>query len=578
MTATEAHPTDRPPSPVSGPPPPGRLEAVVTGVLAAGGALAAGELAASLAAPTPGPVVAVANRVVDDAPTWFVDFGKDVFGLNDKPALILGTILISLTLGGLFGLAARRRPWLGVAGFAAFGLIGLLAIGVDAQGGWGAGVVISALAVAAGAAILLFLPSTLAPDRAESGLRPTTAANRAVTAPATDGPGGEPATGEPPSDTPTATAVTASPTDPPVSRRSFLGWAGVVGAAGAVAAAGAREIRARSSASQARDAIEFAATAEEATTELERTVARAATGQVGSTEGITPLVVPSDEFYLIDTALIKPQVDPADWSLTIRGMVDNELTITYDELLERATTIAPVTLSCVSNEVGGDLVGNAIWRGVPLTDLLDEAGVHPRASQIASRSVDGWTCGFPTEAAYDGRTALVAVGMNDEPLPIRHGFPARLVVSGLYGYVSATKWLSEIELTTLEAFDGYWIPRGWSKLGPIKTQSRIDTPRRGTEVAAGTVVAIAGVAWAPDRGVDTVEVQVDDGEWVAASLGETLGADAWVQWLLPWEATPGRHVIRVRATDGTGETQTSEPAPPAPDGAQGWHAIEIDAV
>lgn len=531
----------------------GRGPAALTGVLAAAGALAAGELAGSLAAPIPGPVVAVANRVVDEAPAWFVDFGKSVFGLNDKPALIIGTVIISGILGALFGLLARRSQGAAILGFVAFGLVGLVSIGVDAQGGWLAGILISIVAVATGLVILLLLPTTLVADRATTGLEAPSAAG-------VDRP------------------VTASPTNPPVTRRSFLGWAGVVGAAGAVAAAGAREIRARSSATQAREAVEFTAPPAEVATEIDRAVTQAASGEVGSTSGITPLIVDSDDFYLIDTALTKPQVDPANWSLTIGGMVDNELTLTYDDLLERATTIAPVTLSCVSNEVGGDLVGNAVWRGVPLTELLDEAGVQAGATQIASRSVDGWSCGFPTEAAYDGRTALVAVGMNDEPLPIRHGFPARLVVAGLYGYVSATKWLSEIELTTLEDFDGYWIPRGWSKLGPIKTQSRIDTPRRREEVPAGSVVPIAGVAWAPDLGVERVEVQVDDGPWMEATLGESLGPDAWIQWLYRWEATPGDHTIRVRATDGSGQTQTSEVAPPAPNGASGWHQVEITAV
>lgn len=551
MAATDVHDTPqehRRPGPPIGP-----GAAALTGLLAAGGALAAGELAASLDAPTPGPVIAVANRVVDEAPAWFVDFGKSVFGLNDKPALILGTIIISAVLGALFGLLARRNPGAAMAGLVAFGLVGLVSIGVDAQGGWVAGVVISVIAVAVGVAILALLPRTLVADRAATGLV---------------------APGAPGSDLRFAT----SPTNPPVTRRGFLGWAGMVGAAGAVAAAGANEIRARSSAAEARDAVEFTAPPAEVATEIDRAVAQAASGEVGSTAGITPLIVPSDDFYLIDTALTKPQVDPANWSLTIRGMVDNELTFTYDDLLERATTIAPVTLSCVSNEVGGDLVGNAVWRGVPLTELLDEAGVQPGATQIASRSVDGWSCGFPTDAAYDGRTALVAVGMNDEPLPIRHGFPARLVVAGLYGYVSATKWLSEIELTTIEDFDGYWIPRGWSKLGPIKTQSRIDTPRRRQEVAAGSIVPIAGVAWAPDLGVERVEVQIDEGEWAEATLGESLGPDAWIQWLYRWEATPGDHTVRVRATDGSGQTQTPDPAPPAPNGASGWHQIEITAV
>jgi DMSO/TMAO reductase YedYZ molybdopterin-dependent catalytic subunit len=304
-------------------------------------------------------------------------------------------------------------------------------------------------------------------------------------------------------------------------------------------------------------------------------VADAQANPIAATEGITPIVVPNDDFYRIDTALPVPQVDPKDWNLTIRGMVDRELTFTYDELLDRATTVAPVTLSCVSNQVGGNLVGNAVWQGVPLIELLDEAGVQSGATQIKSVSVDGWDCGFPTDLAYDGRTALVAVAMNGVPLPIDHGFPARLVVSGLYGYVSATKWLKDIELTTLEDFDGYWIPRGWSKLGPIKTQSRIDTPRNGSAIPEGTETAIAGVAWAPNKGIAKVEVRVDDGPWTEALLGESLGDNAWRQWYLSWTAVPGDHRVQVRATDNTGETQTEVQTAPAPNGASGWHTVSV---
>ena len=523
-----------------------RLAAALAGLLAAAAALATGELIASFAAPTPGPVVAVANRVIDNAPTWFVDFGKTVFGLADKPALVLGTIIVSLLLGTVLGILSRRQPTIGIAGFVGFGVLGLVSIGVDAQGSWTAAVVSAVIAAGTGIAVLLgLLGAARGPRSAEVGLRPK------------------------------AETVTASPVNPPVSRRSFLNWAGVVGVTAAVAAAGSREIRSRSSAAAARAEIDIATTSND---ELQQLVTAANSGPVGSTPGITPIVIPGEDFYLIDTALTTPQVDPANWSLTIRGLVDNELTYSYDELLDRSKTIAPVTLSCVSNEVGGNLVGNAIWTGVPLAELLDEAGVRPEATQIASRSVDGWSCGFPTEAAYDGRTAMVAVAMNDEPLPLRHGFPARLVVSGLYGYVSATKWLEEIELTTIEGFDGYWIPRGWSKLGPVKTQSRIDTPRTGDRFDPGTAVPIAGVAWAPDKGITKVEVLIDDGEWQEATLGESLGPDAWIQWLLPWTAVEGKHVIQVRATDGTGETQTSTPAPPAPNGASGWHRVGIEVT
>jgi hypothetical protein len=246
--------------------------------------------------------------------------------------------------------------------------------------------------------------------------------------------------------------------------------------------------------------------------------------------------------------------------------------VSYADLLALPQVEEVVTLSCVSNEVGGDLVGNAVWTGVPLAALLERAGVSPDAGQVVGVSVDGFTAGFPTDVAGDGRTALVAVGMNGEPLPTAHGFPARLVVEGLYGYVSATKWLSEIRLTTWEGFDGYWMPRGWSKLGPDTTQSRIDVPRRS--VVAGPT-PIAGVAWAPSRGIAKVEVQVDDGPWQEARLGEVVSDGTWRQWMLPWDATPGDHELRVRATDGTGATQTDAVTRPDPDGATGWHTRRV---
>ena len=235
-----------------------------------------------------------------------------------------------------------------------------------------------------------------------------------------------------------------------------------------------------------------------------------------------------------------------------------------------------VTLSCVSNKVGGGLVGNALWTGVYLKDLLDMAGVESGADQIVARSIDGWTAGFPTEIAFDGRDALLAIGMNREVLPADHGFPARIVIPGLYGYVSATKWLSELELTTWDAFDGYWVPRGWAKEAPIKTQSRIDRPNRGATIATGDYT-LGGVAWSPTNGIERVEVQVDDGPWTEAELSKPLSNDAWLQWMLSTDFGEGEHQVRVRATDRTGFTQTEAKVSPRPDGAEGWHTIQVTA-
>jgi hypothetical protein len=257
-------------------------------------------------------------------------------------------------------------------------------------------------------------------------------------------------------------------------------------------------------------------------------------------------------------------------------MVEREVVMDLDQLRRMDLVEQYVTIACVSNQVGGGLVGNAKWTGVPLRDVLAMAGVRPEATQIVGRSVDGFTAGFPTAWATDpARDPLIALGMNGEPLPVQHGFPARLIVPGLYGYVSATKWLREIELTTLEAFDAYWVPLGWAKEAPILTQSRIDVPRGGTSLVAGTTT-IAGVAWAPDRGIARVEVRVDEGPWQEAERSEPISSATWVQWRLPWEATPGRHVIVVRATDGAGEVQTAETSDPVPDGARGHHTVTVE--
>ncbi len=564
-----------------------RLLAALGGIAAGAAALGVGELVGSFRAPEPGPVIAVANRVIDLAPNWFVELGKSIFGLSDKPALIVGTVLLSVVFAAVLGMTSLKRLSMAIAGLCAFGLLGASAIAGDAQGSMAGAIITAGAATIAGIAVLVILRRRLEPTSfSDTSSLPNTQPSAGTSASDTATvAAGQPAdartdknssaltdaeTGTTP---PTVQTVTESPTNPSVNRRSFLTWAGGVSATAAGAAVLANSVRSRSSVQEARTSV---ALEPEVDSEVQGWLDTAAEADLGVGDQLTPLVVEDGEFYLIDTALVKPQVDPTTWSLRIGGMVDNPIEIGYDELLERSTTVAPVTLSCVSNEVGGGLVGNAVWQGVPLADLLNEAGVQEGATQVASRSIDGWTCGFPTEAVFDGRTALVAVSMNGEPLPVRHGFPARLVVSGLYGYVSATKWITDIELTTLEGFDGYWIPRGWSKLGPVKTQSRIDTPRRRETLVAGEPTAIAGVAWAPDRGVTNVEVSIDD-EWVEATLSEELGADAWRQWMVPWTPTAGDHVLAVRATDGDGVTQTADLAPPAPNGASGWHTILVRA-
>jgi DMSO/TMAO reductase YedYZ molybdopterin-dependent catalytic subunit len=295
-------------------------------------------------------------------------------------------------------------------------------------------------------------------------------------------------------------------------------------------------------------------------------------------DGMAPFFTPNADFYRIDTALSVPQVPTDDYELRVTGLVDRELRLSFDDLLARRVVEHDITLTCVSNTIGGELVGNARWLGVRLDELLTDAGVKPGADQVVGRSIDGYTCGFPLEAATDGRAALVAFGMNGEPLPLEHGFPVRLVVPGLYGYVSATKWLVEIELTTFEDFDHYWVPRGYAEQAPIKLMSRIDsidglgTLTRGPDGTA----AIGGVAWAQTRGIGAVEVQVDDGDWQPAELGEALNDDTWRQWAFRWTPTgPGRATVRCRATDRDGVIQTAARSEPLPDGASGHHQIVV---
>lgn len=290
-----------------------------------------------------------------------------------------------------------------------------------------------------------------------------------------------------------------------------------------------------------------------------------------------PWQTPNPDFYRIDTVLSPPLVTATDWRLRVHGLVEREVELDFDDLVRVGLVDRWVTLVCVSNNVGGDLVGNALWTGVPIADVLGMAGPLAEADAVRSTSQDGWTCGTPLEVLTDGRDALFAVGMNGEPLPVEHGFPVRMVVPGLYGYVSATKWVVDVEVSRFDRFEAYWTGRGWSEQAPVKVQSRIDVPRVGATVPAGRV-PVAGVAWAQNRGIGQVEVRVDGGAWQQAEIAEVPSADTWRQWVYQWDAEPGRHRLEVRATTTDGEVQTGDVAPPAPDGATGWHGIDVDVT
>lgn len=522
----------------------------IAGAVGVGVTLGVVEFGAGLLGSVPSPVDALGQQVVARSPGSVLTWAIETLGSANRPVLAGTTVLIALLIGAVVGVAGRRAPVVPVVvGL----LLGALALGASL-----------ARPDTRGDLVLLVLLVGLA-----GGLAVLFALLRM------DGPVGEPApvgmsadaaasgTGDDPGQ--------ATPTNPALARRSFFRLAAGAGAGAMLAGAVGRQVLSEASASwgpQARTLPEPAVSLGDiaAGTDLATTV-----------EGVSPLLTPNADFYRIDTAIAVPQVDAATWSMRVHGLVERELRLTYDDLLARPLVEVDATIACVSNEVGGDLVGTARWLGVPLVDLLDEVGPRSDAEQVVGRSVDGWTAGFPLAQARDGRDALVAVAMNGEPLPVRHGYPARLVVPGLYGYVSATKWLSEIELTTWDGFDGYWVPRGWSKEGPVKTASRIDVPARNAEVTAGSVV-VAGVAWAPTRGIDRVEVAVDDGPWSSASLVPPLSPSTWVQWHTTVALAPGDHRIAVRATDGTAALQSEGPQPPMPDGSEGWHRIRVTAA
>ncbi len=491
------------------------LDGVLSGAIALGLAtLLAGLMSwLGLGGGTPSPVVAVGGAFVDRTPPWLKDFAVAAFGTSDKVALFVGMAVVLVVICAGIGVVTRTRPTLGPVLLSVVGALGVAAVLTRP----------AAAAVDIIPTVLGTVAAVWTLGRLRQGV--------------------------------------IEQDDAALTRRRVLAGGGAAVAAflGAQLGAGG------SGASQARAQVTIPP------------VAQPPPGIEGTSvavPGVTPYIVPNEDFYRIDTALVVPRLDTATWSLRVYGEVEQEVTLDWKTLLGKPLEQHLVTLACVSNEVGGDLIGNALWTGWPIRELLALASPRAGADMVLSRSSDGFTAGTPIEALTDDRNALLAVAMNGQPLPFEHGFPARLVVPGLYGFVSATKWVTELKVTRFAADEGYWTPRGWSARGPIKTSSRIDVPRRGAGLTAGTV-AVAGVAWAQHRGIGAVEVQVDDGPWQAARLAQEPTIDAWRQWVYEWPATSGSHTLRVRATDRTGAVQLSRQAPPAPDGATGLHTVTV---
>ena len=504
------------------------------GLMATGAGLAVAELIVGLFERTSSPVVPVGQVFIDWVPRPLKTWAIDTFGTNDKVVLVVGALVVVLGVGiGVGVLAMRGARSAAVALTCVTGVIGAWAVLTRPEP-----TLVKLLPTIVGTGVSIAVLLYLAP-------RPAS----------------------------TVTTTTAGTVDPDVpvaqpmgvDRRRFVGGAIGIGSVALIAGGVGRLLQQRFEVSTERSAL--------ALPSVDAPVQALPANAQLPLEGLYPFVTPNADFYRIDTALVVPQVSKDSWRLKIGGMVDNPMELTFDDLLARPQVERYITLSCVSNPIGGDLVGNALWQGVLLRDLLEEAGVQPEATQIVSRSIDDWTAGTPTEIVMDGRDAMLAIGMNGEPLPALHGYPVRMVVPGLYGYVSATKWVTQIELTRWEDYDAYWVPRGWSKNGPIKTMSRVDTDRRG---ATPSDVIVGGVAWAVHRGISRVEVRSDGSEWFEAELGGVPSSDTWAQWMVTLDLEPGRHMIESRAFDGDGVPQTEETAPVAPNGAQGYPRRWID--
>ena len=501
-------------------------------ILAAAAGAGVGHLVAGFVSPEASPVLAVGSTVIDLTPTPVKEWAVAQFGTADKPILIGSVTLGTLVLAGAIGLVARTRRSIGLALLAVLAMSSAVAAAlrptstfVDLLPG-----MVTALVGVLSASWFLGLL-----DRwGERDADPVAGAGADHTA----------------------------HEDGRSDRRHVLAAAAGLGAVAVTGGALGRTLSRGASPSS----VALPAAAEP--------LATLATGLEDSVRGISAFRTPNSQFYRIDTALVIPRVSTDGWKLTIDGQVDRPYEITYAELLAMPMVERDITLTCVSNEVGGPYVGGARWLGVRTRDLLERAGIRDGVDQIFSHSTEGMTISTPVQALTDERDALVAVAMNGEPLPNQHGFPARLVTPGLYGFVGATKWLTRMEATTYAAQRAYWTERDWATDAPVLTQSRIDTPGGLSRPSSGRVV-VGGVAWAQQRGIAKVEVSVDEGTWQEARLGPDAGIDYWRQWYLPWDALPGRHSLSVRATDETGELQPEQRTTPFPKGATGWHSIVV---
>ena len=508
----------------------------LAGLIAAAVAMGVAQLVAGISGPKGSPAVAVGEAAIDHTPPALKDFAITEFGSHDKLVLLTGILVVLAAFAAAFGGLAVRRVWYGLAGLAAFAGIGLLAA-LTRPDAAAADVLPTLVGAAAGAIALVHLVRAAKPSAAASAPRAPTAAGVGY---------------------PRGTHQT--------DRRHFmLASAGAVGTA-AVSTLVGRVLAERVSVAGARSAVRLPSPAHRAPTLLP--------GSDLQIPGLASFVTPNRSFYRVDTALLLPQVSPDSWRLRIHGMVEREINVTFAELLQRPLIEDYITLTCVSNPVAGPYIGNARWLGASLASLLREARVRAGGDQLLCTSVDGFTSGVPVGTVLDGRDALLAVAMNGAPLPVAHGFPVRMVIPGLYGYVSATKWLTDIKVTTFAAETAYWAQHGWSRQAPIKTESRIDVPNGSTALAPGHA-AVAGVAWAQHKGIDAVEVRVDRGAWQQARLALVPDIDTWRQWAWDWDATPGSHLIEARATDATGYTQTAVQTPPPPNGATGYPSVTV---